>query len=198
MEVPMPRTRTAEKEEEILEAASAVFAARRFHEVLVDEVAGKAGVGKGTIYRYFDTKEELYLAVVQRGFSRLNERLAASLVPGVQPRERLRCEACEILRFFWDRRDFFALMQRAGDRMQHKQGEIRRDRDRLRDGLSAIIAEGVRRREFRPVPPRRAADLFLGLVRAALLSRQHGETAESLADEVVLLFTDGVARRDAA
>lgn len=194
----MARTRTAEKEDEILEAASSVFASRLFHEVLVDEVAERAGVGKGTIYRYFDTKEELYLAVVQRGFSRLNERLAASLDPGVGPRERLRREAAEILRFFWDRRDFFALMQRAGERLQSKQGEIRRDRERLRDGLSGIVAEGVRRGEFRAVAPRRAADLFLGLVRAALLNRQHGETPESLAEEIVLLFTEGLARRGAA
>ena len=51
-----------DRHQEILEAASRVFAARDFHDVLTEEIAALAGIGKGTIYRYFETKDELYLA----------------------------------------------------------------------------------------------------------------------------------------
>ena len=56
----MPRVKTEAKERAILEAAAKVFAMKPFHGVLIDEIASDAGIGKGTIYRYFETKDELY------------------------------------------------------------------------------------------------------------------------------------------
>src|SRR2546423_13192769 len=61
------RHKTAEKEQQIVRAAAEVFARRDFHLVLMDDVAARAGVGKGTLYRYFPTKDELFLATVLRG-----------------------------------------------------------------------------------------------------------------------------------
>ena len=60
----MARLKTADKELAILEAASRVFAQRPFHEVLIDDIAADAGIGKGTIYRYFETKDDLYFNAV--------------------------------------------------------------------------------------------------------------------------------------
>ena len=74
----MPRVKTQEKELAILDAASRVFAARPFHEVLIDTIAADAGIGKGTIYRYFETKEDLYFATVLH----VMETLAADLENG--------------------------------------------------------------------------------------------------------------------
>jgi AcrR family transcriptional regulator len=50
---------------EIISAAVDVFAEKGFAEATLDEVAKRAGVVKGTLYRYFDTKEALFRAVVQ-------------------------------------------------------------------------------------------------------------------------------------
>ena len=48
----------------ILDAAREVFFRDGFMEANLDEVASGAGVAKGTLYRYFDTKAELYVAVL--------------------------------------------------------------------------------------------------------------------------------------
>jgi len=48
-----------EKREIILKAVEEVIKTKRFHEVKMDDVAKQAGVGKGTIYRYFPNKDEL-------------------------------------------------------------------------------------------------------------------------------------------
>ncbi|HSE95553.1 MAG TPA: helix-turn-helix domain-containing protein, partial [Methylomirabilota bacterium] len=56
--------RLARKRTQILEAASRVFGAGVYHLVNMDEIAHVAGVGKGTLYRYFPSKEDLYLAIV--------------------------------------------------------------------------------------------------------------------------------------
>lgn len=45
----------------VLEAATALFSEKSFHDVKLDEVAVAADVGKGTIYTYFRSKEELFV-----------------------------------------------------------------------------------------------------------------------------------------
>jgi AcrR family transcriptional regulator len=50
---------------EILAAALTVFTEQGFAAAKLEEVAKRAGIAKGTLYRYFDTKEDLFRAVVQ-------------------------------------------------------------------------------------------------------------------------------------
>ena len=60
--MPPGRQKSDDKREAILAAASIEFAERDFHQVLMDDVSARAGVGKGTLYRYFPTKDELFIA----------------------------------------------------------------------------------------------------------------------------------------
>lgn len=63
---PRPRRRRKEaRPAEILEAAYAVFIERGFAATRLEDVAQRAGIAKGTIYRYFADKEALFLAVMQ-------------------------------------------------------------------------------------------------------------------------------------
>src|SRR2546422_11319053 len=84
----MPRVKTVSKKQAILDAASRDFAERDFHEVLIDDIAATAKIGKGTIYRYFETKEELYFAAILQGFDELYETLIATLPEGASPTRR--------------------------------------------------------------------------------------------------------------
>lgn len=63
----------------ILDAAADLFAAKPFHEVRLDDIAALAQVGKGTIYLYWSSKEEVYLAIIRRGFAAVLERLDSDL-----------------------------------------------------------------------------------------------------------------------
>ncbi|MDR3570271.1 MAG: TetR/AcrR family transcriptional regulator [Syntrophobacteraceae bacterium] len=51
--------------ERVLEAALEVFSQKGFHPATMDEIAEKAGVGKGTLYRHFETKEKLFAELVR-------------------------------------------------------------------------------------------------------------------------------------
>lgn len=79
--------RPDDRYQELLEAALQVFAQHGYRNTRLDEVAEAAGVTKGTIYHYFDTKEELLLSVIKHyqtlAFGRAedvlrDDRLAAS------------------------------------------------------------------------------------------------------------------------
>lgn len=85
---PQPPSRQRRKEarpQEILEAALAVFARKGFAATRLDEVAARAGIGKGTLYLYFSSKEELFKAVVRETLLPHLARLEAVSAAGGGP-----------------------------------------------------------------------------------------------------------------
>ncbi len=85
---------------ELLEAALELFAEKGFAATRLDNVASRAGVSKGTLYLYFDSKEELFKAVVRSGIVRAIEEGEALV-------EQFKGSASELLRVFvlgwWER-----------------------------------------------------------------------------------------------
>ena len=67
----------ARRREEILDTAVLQFAKQGFANTEMQELADSVGVGKGTLYRYFPSKRELFLAAVERGLQRLHEQIDA-------------------------------------------------------------------------------------------------------------------------
>jgi AcrR family transcriptional regulator len=62
------KSRTREK---LLDAATAVFLRDGFHATLISDIVAEAGVGQGTFYRHFQSKREVFEALVERLVSRL-------------------------------------------------------------------------------------------------------------------------------
>src|SRR6202012_2860643 len=83
-----PRADAARNRERVLEAAKSVFSAGG-PEASLEAVARQAGVGIGTLYRHFPTREALYEAVYRREVDQLVE-LAAPLGDDSRPTEALR------------------------------------------------------------------------------------------------------------
>jgi AcrR family transcriptional regulator len=66
---PKFRRRKADRPGEIVQAALAVFAERGFAAARLEEIARRAGVSKGALYLYFETKQELFRAVVDQAIA---------------------------------------------------------------------------------------------------------------------------------
>lgn len=83
MATPAPVTpvdnKESRKREQIIQAALRVFAEHGLHGTPVPPIAAEAGVGVGTLYRYFDSKEALINAVFRDSKRRLQERLLSDL-----------------------------------------------------------------------------------------------------------------------
>lgn len=67
------------KENEILDAAEIVFQDLGFNNARMELVGQKAGVSKATVYFYFESKENLYMAIVFRALTMLNNLLYESI-----------------------------------------------------------------------------------------------------------------------
>lgn len=77
------------RERQILDAAVEVFAAHGFHTASMDEISEVAGISKPMIYAYLGSKDELFVACVQREAARLIEAIGAAVEEDLQPDEQL-------------------------------------------------------------------------------------------------------------
>jgi len=193
----MPRAKTVGKQRVILEAATKVFATNGFQGVLIDDVAQAAGVGKGTIYRYFQTKEELYFGTIFHGMDELGRALEATLPREASPTRRLERIAREILHFFWNRRDLLTLLYADEHRFAAREEEFSKRREGVQRLVQQAILDGIDRGEFRGIDARVGAELFRGMVRAAGCFRRDDDSLDDLVAEIIGIFTRGVVKESA-
>jgi AcrR family transcriptional regulator len=99
----------AQSRRRILHAARDVFFRDGFMPANLDEVAEKAGVAKGTLYRYFDSKADLYVAVLAENGKAFTEKMQGAVIDGGSGMEQLQ----RISRFYlehWTRhREYFQI-----------------------------------------------------------------------------------------
>lgn len=89
-----PTTRRRERERQarrqlILDAAKAVFAERGFLNATVEEIAAHSELAVGTLYRYFQSKEELYVSLLFEAMEIFQEGIEAAHSSGTAPDEQL-------------------------------------------------------------------------------------------------------------
>jgi len=81
--------RNGEKRDRILRAALEVCAQRGVAAARMEEIAARAGVSKGTLYRFFESKEDLLLATILASYEQGLKHVDADLQGARDPRDRL-------------------------------------------------------------------------------------------------------------
>ena len=184
---------------EIMRAAEKLFTSRRFHEITLDEVAKQARVGKGTIYRYFENKDDLFFRTAMQGFDELCGLLKEGVSGDIPFPEQLFSACGQINEYFQSRRQLFRMMQSEDGRMHWFHGQMRKSwieqRKNLVSVVAGIIRTGVSEGEIRSdIPAETLAGFLLGILR----TRARGmtdlpESARSL-ELVVDLFCNGASK----
>jgi AcrR family transcriptional regulator len=154
----------------ILQAAAALFSDRAFDQVQMDDIARAAGVGKATLYRYFASKEELYLESFDAVLTVLDGRLAAAAAAPVPPAEQLArmiealvetlSEQLASLRLLTGSEPFLAERWRA---------VLRNHRQRIVDALREALRRGVSSGDFRHLDLEIVPGLLIGMIRGGLM-----------------------------
>jgi AcrR family transcriptional regulator len=178
---PRWRRRPQKRPEEILDAAMRVFSRRGLHKTNLEEVAREAGISKGTIYLYFKSKEDLFIAAAQRVIPPLQE-LAPALQQGRRDGEgesfsrslhrlaQIVYRRCCTLEY----RAFFSMVM--AETLRYPEwGELcfRRVVLELNRRVAEIFAQAMATGECRPVDPVLASRAFAGMFLALALSQEH-------------------------
>jgi AcrR family transcriptional regulator len=183
----------------ILKAARRAFAEEDFHKVLMEDVARSAGVGKGTIYRYFPDKESLYFSAIFDGIGGLKRRIRESLASQDTTEMRIRTVVDTLVGFFRQNRPFFRLMSIEDSKVAGGHNPNRRQWHRERAGLVAAIAEVLERGQRDGCLELADADidahLLLGMVRAMVRRKGTRLGRCQMVDEVCRVYLNGLAPR---
>jgi AcrR family transcriptional regulator len=137
----------------MLDAAARIFSRRGYHEATVDEIAEAAGISKPMVYLYFGSKEDLFVAVVQREAGRLNEMITDAVAIGLTPYEQLRRGLEAFLGFVDQHRDGWSVLYR---RARVQGGPLASGIDQIRARTIEVVAALLERAVTEagaPLPP---------------------------------------------
>jgi len=154
------RERSAQIRSELLVAAERMLGQKGFERTTINDITSEAGLGFGTFYRYFPSKEEIYRELVSEGLSVLIESIDEQCGRAEDHRERLEAIVHEVVRFASERSDLFLLLSAsdAGVREAVRRGVGRLSRC-LRGWLEPGFADGA----FRSVDPSLAVHALIGM-----------------------------------
>jgi AcrR family transcriptional regulator len=151
------------KRHAILEHAIRTFAQLGFRRTDVQAIADLAGVGKGTVYRYFHSKEDLFWAATYEINLRLERAVFAAMegVDGACP--KLRAAAAAYSRFFEDNPHYLELtvQDRAEFHGAGPESHLEHHEKMIRM-VGQIMRQGIEDGELRPVPDVRQTMLAMG------------------------------------
>jgi AcrR family transcriptional regulator len=177
----------------IVRCAAEVFSQREFHEVLTDDIAQRLGIGKGTIYRYFGSKEELYLAAIGQGLDGLHAAVTAVLRQDAPLETTIEAVVCTMINHFWRQRDFFVLMHRLEPKLKARErADWRKRRAEVMTMIRRVLERGIPRGEIDRINTALAVELLFGMIRAACLNRAENDRPDELSRLVTALFLRGV------
>jgi AcrR family transcriptional regulator len=185
---------------EILGAARKVFGEKGFTDATVDEIAESAGLAKGTLYLYFSSKRELYLAALKSGIAELVERSQKNMAAAKGVREKLRQFIRTRLDEVERNRDFFKIYHSEFGNIAHPAAgsewffNLYQDQLKILEG---ILQEASEAGEIRIARTETVASAIYEMTRGVMLRRTLGwSTGDVDADVETLdeMIWNGIGR----
>lgn len=149
------RRRKHERPRELLDAALAVFVEKGFAAARAEEIAARAGVSKGTLYLYFDSKEDLLRTLIAEGFSSRIVRRADQMSMSAGTSSELLRRALAVWQASLAEGQAGGIFKLVLTEVRHFPGLAdcwnREVMGPMRALVSRILLRGIDRGEFRPV-----------------------------------------------
>jgi AcrR family transcriptional regulator len=175
----------------ILEAARKVFANEGFNQATVDDIASAAGVAKGTVYLYYQSKRDIYFAALKFGLEQMYSKLDEELKKVSAPQEKLRTLIGVKLAYFDDNRDFFKIYySELGNICIHPAVDDEFKTLYLEQAkvIESILKEGARKKIIRPVRAEQAAFAISDIIRGVVTQRVLGWSKSKISQDVDFIF----------
>lgn len=171
---------------EILVAARRIFATKGFRDATVDDIAAEAGIAKGTVYLYYPSKKEMYLAALKQGLEELRQRTGAAMQAANGAQAKLRAFVRTRMEYAEANRDFF--------RIYHSEfGNLTNDSEfqqlylQQAKTLEAVLHTASKKGEIRRIRADFSAFLIYDMVKAVMIQRLLGRSTARLDDDIETL-----------
>ena len=192
------------KRNRIIEAAAGIFAQQGYARSSVADIAVRAAIGKGTVYEYFDSKEDLFFAVFEWYMQRTGREASVRVTAlGGSASERLLALSDAIMGLWDEIKEVFTLTMEfwaasASSQMQDRFKAAFRDLyQEFREIIVALIQDGIDSGEFRAdVRPEPVAAALVGTWDALFLQAWFEEDFDPvmIAREFLGILLRGLAK----
>jgi AcrR family transcriptional regulator len=185
-----------EKRQAVLDQAIRTFAEEGFRGTDVQVVADRAGVGKGTVYRYFGNKEDLFWASTSAVFVKLRDHIMADVGGQETSFGKLRA-MCLAYGSFFDAHPVY--LQLFVQELAEFRGETpsahQRHHGELIETAVRILQEGIDAGEFRPIDARKTTMSLGGVLYGTVVLgcyAKHDYTLAELIQHTVDVYLEGL------
>lgn len=196
----MPSTLSARSEDTIagiLRAAAALFVARNYADVSMDDIAGASRLTKGALYHHFPSKEALYLEMMHRVLADKRRLFTLAGAQGAGCAERLRNLTEAFFRMSRKEQRLLRLIRRDAKifRRAIRNDLIRAYQAAVPEPIEAVLRQGMADGEIGRTDPRLLSWYFVALVEVSLTRYASSVYAddEAKVDAVLLHFLHGAA-----
>ncbi len=177
---------------EILQAARRVFAEKGFNAATVDDVANAADVAKGTLYLYFKSKRDIYLAALKQGIQAINEETNRRVENERTIEGKLRTFIDTRLRYFEENGDFFRIYHSEFSNILLCPTQVPEDfRDlylQQAKALEQTLRNAAKHGKIRNLPVDLLALTIYDMTRALIVQRLLGGRKTGAGEDVEFLF----------
>lgn len=173
---------------EILEAARNVFSIQGFAATTMDAIAERAHIAKGTLYLYFPSKRDIYLAALREGIRSLNSDTDQKVAEAIGVLNKLRTFVATRIEYFERNREFFLIYHsEMGNLLPHPArygGEIGEMYLEQVHMLERILRAAADQGEIRDLRPDATAFAVCDLTRGVIVQRMLGWSKAELQDDI--------------
>jgi AcrR family transcriptional regulator len=184
------------KRQRIADTAARLFASRPFHKVRLDDVAAAAGVGKGTVYIYYKSKEDLYASLVSGDFRALVHSIRDDVNGHAPPDAALAEIIRRLVAFAFEHPTYFEVMPATRGTPGHT--AMVKLRGELTDIIARTLRRGTRDGLWSDPNPTLTATLIPGLMRSAILYGPPNLTPRALTTHLLHLLHQGLGAAEVA
>jgi AcrR family transcriptional regulator len=190
--------RKAERQESIILAAHEVFSNKGFHQAKMEEIARKAGVGKGTLYEYFNSKKELFCGMVKQWMIWYYQSIRQAAEEGNDFKQKLDNMMMAHMKFAFRSKNLISMML-------NDYVHINRDLNRwMMEGrlemvrlVENVVEQGIREGKLRNVDVRLTSLMFLSswtiFVLENCMEDEQQENMEQTKEHVMDILLNGMA-----
>lgn len=187
------------RREVILDAARQLFKEKGFETTTVDEIANLAELGKGTIYSYFKGKDQIYVAILEKGLDILKERMDLAIQNPGSTMDALAKLYDIFIQFHSERRGFIeALFQQTSIGLGEVVQGLKNKSNEWTELVSRLLEWGIERGEIVPCEVEKVAKVIIGLILGIIIQAETGQIGEDLRDYRTTVFQvtlEGLIRR---
>lgn len=191
---------SAKRVREIIKAGSQVFAEHGYDKTDMQSIADRAGVSKGTIYLYFQNKEELFFQCVRAGVDQLMAYIdeAIDVVPDFIDRLPLAIRA--YLRYFDEHPELVELIiQERAKFRDRKQSTYFEHKATHARNFTEDVRTGIRAGRLRDLPVERVVDVISDLLYGTMFAnhfRGRLKALEEQAEDILDIVRHGIINPD--